>query len=537
MMQVPAGLGALIQRGMPQRSREEQRIPPGLQALMQAQKVLQSQASPVTPAGTPTIAGQTEQAIAQRMQPVQAPQGLPGMMQADPFREQLMKTLQAQAQQQMQPQQPPQEQPAPEAQPAPQAAPEDQGIGQLPAPNMQGLKEGGVVGYAYGGVTDFRASQNYGDDDQQQIENLKQALMGQQTQQADDTLQSRKVMSQIEQLQEKLRQAEAMTGPKPFTREMAYEQAEGAGIAKPWEQKRQGIEQLAQKNAEILQRKKDLYNQEVASRQQDIWANLLAGAGARGAGGAGAAVQATQEQHRARDAAFTGQLEKDLDFTRSLFDLSNSANKDEWDFNLKKSLDKVTDYEKAADIFKTDRQVLTASLRGDLGKMWSTFGQMYSAEQRKEASAGKQSNMTQYVESYVDSAIARGDTRPYEELRAEGAQKYVAEAQKIPGMRAATAERGLDAHILADANRAVDRQVTEAAKIPSSPLNKALRNARKSADPMAAEAEIKARLLRDELTNRNVPEDQINKIVGAPKTPSAPAATILKFDAKGNPIQ
>lgn len=528
MMQVPAGLGSLIQRGMPQRSMQEQKIPPGLQALMQAQKVLQSQASPMTPAGTPTVAGQTEQAIAQRMQPQQPPQGLPGMMQADPFREQLMKTLQTQAQQQMQPQQPPQ--------PAPQAAPEDQGIGQLPAPNMQGLKEGGVVGYAYGGVTDFRASQNYGDDEQQQIENLKQALMGQQTKQADDTSQSGKVMSQIEQLQEKLRQAEAMTGPTPFTREMAYKEAEGAIAAKPWEQKRQGIEQLAQKNAEIVQRKKDLYNQEVASRQQDIWANLLAGAGARGAGGAGAGVQAAQEQHRARDAAFTGQLEKDLDFTRSLFDLSNSANKEEWDFNLKKSLDKVTDYEKAADIFKTDRQVLTASLRGDLGKMWSTFGQMYSAEQRKEASAGKQSNMTQYVESYVDSAISRGDTRPYEELRAEGAQKYVAEAQKIPGMRAATAERGLDVNVVSDANKAVDKQVSDAAKTPGSPLAKALREARKSADPMAAQAEIKARLLRDELRNRNVSEDQINKIVGAPKTPSATATTVLKFDAKGNPI-
>ena len=144
--QFPSGLQALLGRQQP---RQKATIPPGLNALMQAQEVLRQQANPTTPEGTPTVAGQTEQAIQQQMQPQpqmqpqMQPQGMPGMMPTDPFREQLMKTLQMQAQQQMQgqPQQPPQQPPQGMA---------SGGIAALPADNMARIEN-----YAYGGVIGF----------------------------------------------------------------------------------------------------------------------------------------------------------------------------------------------------------------------------------------------------------------------------------------------------------------------------------------------------------------------------------------------
>lgn len=154
MMDGISGLQSLISRGMHGPSQRAS-IPPGLQALIQAQQALKQTANPVTPAGTPTVAGQAEQAIQQQLQPSQPqmaqPQGMPGMMPSDPFREQLMKTLQMQAQQQMQPPgggQPP-EQPPEQLQqpPQPMAA---GGIAGLPADNMARMER-----YAHGGVIGF----------------------------------------------------------------------------------------------------------------------------------------------------------------------------------------------------------------------------------------------------------------------------------------------------------------------------------------------------------------------------------------------
>lgn len=146
-----SGLQSLISRGMHGPSQRAS-IPPGLQALIQAQQALKQTANPVTPAGTPTVAGQAEQAIQQQLQPSQPqmaqPQGMPGMMPSDPFREQLMKTLQMQAQQQMQPPgggQPPEQQP--QQPPQPMAA---GGIAGLPADNMARMEQ-----YAHGGVIGF----------------------------------------------------------------------------------------------------------------------------------------------------------------------------------------------------------------------------------------------------------------------------------------------------------------------------------------------------------------------------------------------
>lgn len=150
MMDGISGLQSLISRGMHGPSQKAS-IPPGLQALIQAQQALKQTAIPVTPAGTPTVAGQAEQAIQQQLQPSQPqmaqPQGMPGMMPSDPFREQLMKTLQMQAQQQMQPPgggQPPEQ---PQQPPQPMAA---GGIAGLPADNMARMEQ-----YAHGGVIGF----------------------------------------------------------------------------------------------------------------------------------------------------------------------------------------------------------------------------------------------------------------------------------------------------------------------------------------------------------------------------------------------
>ena len=157
-----SGLNALLQNKV-ERPAKKANIPAGMQALIQAQQILRQQAKPTTPDGQPTVASQVEQAISQEMQP-----SGPGMMPADAFREQLMKTLQMRAQQQMAgqpPQQPPQE---PAQQASAQQPPQEQlpiqlpppqsmargGIARLSADNMARLAQystGGVIGFS--GVT------------------------------------------------------------------------------------------------------------------------------------------------------------------------------------------------------------------------------------------------------------------------------------------------------------------------------------------------------------------------------------------------
>lgn len=161
MMQGLGGLQSLIARGM-RNPTQRAPIPPGLQALIQAQQALKQTAAPVTPGGIPTIAGQTEQAIQQQLQPAmpQTPQmgqpqaqvlgqGIPQAAQAAGIAAQQQQAQQQQAlQQAMQMAQQQQAQPQPDQTQAQPMA--EGGIAQLPADNMARIER-----YAHGGVLGF----------------------------------------------------------------------------------------------------------------------------------------------------------------------------------------------------------------------------------------------------------------------------------------------------------------------------------------------------------------------------------------------
>lgn len=153
MMQGLGGLQSLIARGM-RNPTQRAPIPPGMQALIQAQQALKQTAAPVTSAGIPTIAGQTEQAIQQHLQPA-APQmgepqtqvlgqGIPQAAQMAGIAAQQQQAQQQQALQQAMQMAQQQSQPD-QAQPMARG-----GIARLPADNMARIER-----YAHGGVLGF----------------------------------------------------------------------------------------------------------------------------------------------------------------------------------------------------------------------------------------------------------------------------------------------------------------------------------------------------------------------------------------------
>lgn len=495
------------------------KIPTGLRTLIDAQKALRQEAAPVTPQGTPTVAGQMEQAIAQRMQQqAPQPQGLPGMMPNDPFREQLMKTLQAQAQMQGQPQQP-------------QPGPQDSGIAQLPAPNMQNMREGGVVGYAGGNyVDDYEADDEYGEaapadqgggapvayDPAQDIEREKALLLKRSqalnAQPATQLTPSQQIMEMIKETRGRIRQVEEAEPPTAYTKEQAYKEAEAAVPFKPWEERRKGIEQLVKKQEAILNRGQQLYDQEKSGRRDELIQAFLA---SKGAGAGGAAVAQMQAAHQQRDKDFTNQLIKDFDYTKSLLDLSNSANQDEFKYNLDKTLGKVDDYQKAVDLFKSDRTVRAQALRGELGPLLQSYARTYSSEQR----AGKMTDTENYAQGYLESQRAKGDDRPEEVILQEGRTNRLNALQAAARERVGVAGRAIDQNTLNEAAKAASKAIADAEAKPQSALARELREARK--DPNAR-ARIKDRLYREELRNRGVDP---NQAPGLPPEIPAPAPT------------
>lgn len=153
MMQGLGGLQSLIARGM-RNPTQRAPIPPGMQALIQAQQALKQTAAPVTSGGIPTIAGQTEQAIQQHLQPA-APQmgepqtqvlgqGIPQAAQMAGIAAQQQQAQQQQALQQAMQMAQQQSQPD-QAQPMARG-----GIARLPADNMARMEQ-----YAHGGVIGF----------------------------------------------------------------------------------------------------------------------------------------------------------------------------------------------------------------------------------------------------------------------------------------------------------------------------------------------------------------------------------------------
>ena len=142
------------------RQPQESKIPEGMASLIQSLKDLKRTANPVTPAGTPTVAGQVEQAIAQRLTPqadisqLGTPQMQPvgpGVQQSAQMANIAAQQQQAQQQQAMQAamqmaQQQPQQPQAPQ-QPQPMA---EGGIALLPADNIARIEQ-----YARGGILGF----------------------------------------------------------------------------------------------------------------------------------------------------------------------------------------------------------------------------------------------------------------------------------------------------------------------------------------------------------------------------------------------
>lgn len=143
----------------------QSQVPQELSALMALQEGMQTgQVSPVTPEGTPTVAGQMAKAATQQMMPPQMPpqmpQGMPGMAQ---MAQQAGIAAQIQAMQQQKMQEALMQQAAQAQQRPPMMA--AGGVASL-NPRIRDFAQGGIVGYATAGMTvDPTQLEGYGVDE------------------------------------------------------------------------------------------------------------------------------------------------------------------------------------------------------------------------------------------------------------------------------------------------------------------------------------------------------------------------------------
>ena len=263
-----------------------------------------------------------------------------------------------------------------------------------------------------------------------------------------------------------------------------------------------------------MSRSQQLYEKEQANRRNDLIQAFL---GSKGAGAGGRAVAEMQNVHQARDQQFTNQLIKDFDYTKSLLDLSNSANKDEYKYNLDKTLGKVSDYEKAVDLFKNDRSVLSAALRGQLTSEMNAWGKAFAAEQR----AGKMTDTENYAQGYLESQRAKGDDRPEEVILQEGRTLRINQQQAAAAAKTGLGEKALDVKKVEEARDAANKRIFEANKDKSSPLGKEIRLAK--GDPIKIK-EIHDRIYIEELDARNIDKSKIPGLSIPP--PAAPPGSI-----------
>ena len=183
--QNPTGLQALLARGMPDKSAKpgippdlrslvqnriaQQKLQQAQQELLQSQQALQQTAAPVTPDGTPTVAGQAEQATQQMLAPQAMPSPMgspqaqvlgPGVRQAAQMAGIAGQQQQAEQQQAMQAaMQMAQAQGQQGAQPMASG-----GIARLPAHNMARMEQyahGGVIGFSGEGQSDVPSTLGY----------------------------------------------------------------------------------------------------------------------------------------------------------------------------------------------------------------------------------------------------------------------------------------------------------------------------------------------------------------------------------------
>ena len=263
-----------------------------------------------------------------------------------------------------------------------------------------------------------------------------------------------------------------------------------------------------------MNRGQQLYDQEKTQRRDELIQAFLA---SKGAGAGGAAVAQMQAAHQQRDKEFTNQLIKDFDYTKSLLDLSNSANQDEFKYNLDKTLGKVDDYQKAVDLFKSDRTVRAQALRGELGPLLQSYARTYASEQR----AGKMTDTENYAQGYLESQRAKGDDRPEEVILQEGRTLRINQQQAAAAAKTGLGEKALDVKKVEEARDAANKRIFEANRDKSSALGKEIRLAK--GDPIKIK-QIHDRVYIEELDARNIDKSKIPGLSIPP--PAAPPGSI-----------
>lgn len=252
-------------------------VPAGLQELLRSVSALEQVASQVTPDGQPTIAGQVGQATQQMLGAAQAPSPMegmagpgesPGIMPGDPYRQQLMGTLQEKARAQAEAQAKMMQMMAAQRQGGggpPQMA--SGGVATLPARNMARLAHamGGVVGYS-------------GEEGSLVESSLEEPeLMTSGLEAASETAPALSAQQYLE-LQRRLRELKAQaTRPRELTpQELAYQEAVNA------EQQR-GIASIESSRQRFEQAKQERLKEQEGQKQRDLINYLTRiGAGRRG---------------------------------------------------------------------------------------------------------------------------------------------------------------------------------------------------------------------------------------------------------------
>lgn len=340
-------------------------IPSGLQALIsatQALNALQQTAAPTTPQGAPTVAGAAQQALAQRLQGGSGA----GIAQVAQQAQNAAPILQQQAQEAQT------QQVAQQAAQMMQEQGQSPGIAGLPADNMQ-FKEGGVIGYAVGGNESLDEDET---DDTEDDGDEEPDLPG--------GIAAAISPARIKALQAARAKILAEKLPTVLTGEEAYKQL--AGVAKPWEAQRKGIAGLTQQQADILKRQLGAIE---AEKEGDSFARQLAFWGAQGVGGGAHGLARFDAMVRAREAQATKRLQEDLEFKKELLGMENAVNKDEFNYHKEQALRKVTDSQKAAELFQKDRATLVKAINGEYGPAMRLLGTAYTAEQRRKTAEAK----------------------------------------------------------------------------------------------------------------------------------------------------
>lgn len=342
-------------------------IPSGLQALIsatQALNTLQQTAAPTTPQGAPTVAGAAQQALAQRLQGGSGA----GIAQVAQQAQNAAPILQQQAQEAQA------QQIAQQAAQMMQGQQQGPGIAGLPAGNMQ-FKEGGVIGYAVGGNESL-------DEDEDEVDDTEDT--GDEELDVPGGIAAAISPARIKQLQAAREKLLAQKLPNVLSAASAYKQLEG--MTKPWEAQRKGIAGLSQQQADILKRQLGAIE---AEKEGDPFARQLAFWGAQGVGGGAHGLARFDAMVRAREAQATKRLQEDLEFKKELLGMENAVNKDEFNYHKEQALRKVTDSQKAAELFQKDRATLVKAINGEYGPAMRLLGTAYTAEQRRKAAEAK----------------------------------------------------------------------------------------------------------------------------------------------------